>query len=465
MTDALTAESQKTIVTQALMRAIDEGDTARVKSLLTAGADVNATSNGGKTALMRATSRGYLDIVQVLLGAGADINAKKENGTTALIMAVFFGYPNIVRALLEGGADPSARTPMGTTAGEWAQTAGFNEIVELLRNADDIRARSRAAESASTPTEPVEVEEFFPSDGSFSPVVPLSQIGETTAAAAGVTASENAAEVFAVQAADNVEHESQSPEEQDEQTLVPARVTVSPAPRVPASIAPHTPPAARRGGRLQSWPVLVFSLAVILMAAAMADTTWKNSRQSVNNQQTAPVVENVPPPDSVQTQAAPPQASTAEAADLQTPPTASQVSDPDLSNARPTTVVSTAPPIASSVEGESSPKTETSDKPKSVAVAPPSVATSESRRAPDVSTTERPRAIDDSRARQRAAALEGAAKNSNPGNAAARQNPRPSRRAESRDGRALTYSTKGNSSPVSSAPPVKSEKREVIQWP
>jgi len=54
-----------------LIRAAKEGDTETVKTLLAAGADVNAQNWVGQTALMQAAWHGHTAIVQILKEAGA----------------------------------------------------------------------------------------------------------------------------------------------------------------------------------------------------------------------------------------------------------------------------------------------------------------------------------------------------------------------------------------------------------
>jgi len=56
-----------------LIRAAKEGDTETVKTLLAAGADVNAQNWVGQTALMQAAFSGNPDTVQTLLAAGTPV--------------------------------------------------------------------------------------------------------------------------------------------------------------------------------------------------------------------------------------------------------------------------------------------------------------------------------------------------------------------------------------------------------
>ena len=62
----------------ALMIALKNGDTQKVKNLLANGADVNAKRDNGVTALYIAAHDGHTEIVKELLSKGAEVNAKKE---------------------------------------------------------------------------------------------------------------------------------------------------------------------------------------------------------------------------------------------------------------------------------------------------------------------------------------------------------------------------------------------------
>ncbi len=90
------------------------GDGEAVRSLLAAGADVNAAQGDGMTALHWASRNGDLALVRTLLGAGANIHAGTRIGRyTALHMASETGAGDVVALLLGAGADPSVST-LGT---------------------------------------------------------------------------------------------------------------------------------------------------------------------------------------------------------------------------------------------------------------------------------------------------------------------------------------------------------------
>ena len=118
----------------ALMWAALEGNTARVKTLLKNGADVNAKDLEGHTALMFAVINLHLDTVRVLLEQGADVNARADDGTTALLLAASCGDAALVQVLLNRGADKSGKfTQTGKTAGTIAAEKGYTAIVDLLK--------------------------------------------------------------------------------------------------------------------------------------------------------------------------------------------------------------------------------------------------------------------------------------------------------------------------------------------
>src|SRR5919205_3584388 len=79
--------------TDALFRAVREGNTDMVKSLLSSpGADVNATDERGSTPLLEAARFGHEDISRVLIAAGANLKAKDRDGKTALMLAGSGGH-------------------------------------------------------------------------------------------------------------------------------------------------------------------------------------------------------------------------------------------------------------------------------------------------------------------------------------------------------------------------------------
>ena len=127
-----------------LMDAAFRGDTATVRGMLEAGADVNVKNEAGATPLMRAVY--HVDTAALLLDRGANVSAKSDDGRTSLLIAA--GLPDgaaIVKLLLDRGADPNAAAPglLGpTTPLTEAGYAGNETVFRLLldRGADVKRA-------------------------------------------------------------------------------------------------------------------------------------------------------------------------------------------------------------------------------------------------------------------------------------------------------------------------------------
>ena len=106
----------------------------RIKLLLKAKANVNATNNNGETALIKAAEVSKNpETVTLLLKAGADINAKDKHGYTALMKASWLGHTEIVKLLLKAGADVNAKDIDGDTAIRIARRSGHADIVKILK--------------------------------------------------------------------------------------------------------------------------------------------------------------------------------------------------------------------------------------------------------------------------------------------------------------------------------------------
>lgn len=88
----------------AVLRAASSGDSATLGTLLSQGANANATDSAGRSALLLATIQGSAECVRLLLGAGADPNLAANSGDTPLAVAQRAQWDEGVRILLNGGA-------------------------------------------------------------------------------------------------------------------------------------------------------------------------------------------------------------------------------------------------------------------------------------------------------------------------------------------------------------------------
>jgi ankyrin repeat protein len=87
-----------------LISAVQNGDLKNIKTLIAAGAGLEARDNGDRTALMRAAEKGSADVTRILIDAGADVNARDKFDWTPLFMAADKGHTDIVRILMAAGA-------------------------------------------------------------------------------------------------------------------------------------------------------------------------------------------------------------------------------------------------------------------------------------------------------------------------------------------------------------------------
>lgn len=118
-----------------LMRAASLNRAAAVKTLLTAGAPVNAQDKKGGTALMYAAGQGHEEPVRILIKQGGNANLKDLRGQTALMYAAGQGNAEIVQLLIGGGADVNAKSKSGVTALKLAKARRRNDLAELLQKA------------------------------------------------------------------------------------------------------------------------------------------------------------------------------------------------------------------------------------------------------------------------------------------------------------------------------------------
>lgn len=86
------------------------------------GEDVNDASRAGR-----------LDEVKSLIAAGAEVNARDEVGWTALIWAAMQGDLPVAQALIAAGAEVNATDREGQTAVDLALAHGQVAMVELIR--------------------------------------------------------------------------------------------------------------------------------------------------------------------------------------------------------------------------------------------------------------------------------------------------------------------------------------------
>jgi len=92
-------------ITQELSDAIIANDLARVKFLVSKGADVNKVDDQGATPLTSAARQRHPEMVELLVRLGANVNEPNKDGMTPLIAGVMRDHVPTIKVLLEKGAD------------------------------------------------------------------------------------------------------------------------------------------------------------------------------------------------------------------------------------------------------------------------------------------------------------------------------------------------------------------------
>ena len=130
--------------------AVDRDSPEIVQMLIRAGANVKAANRYGATPLWLASVNGNARTIAMLLEAGADASAANADGETSLMVASRTGKPDAVSALLARGADPNAKESWrGQTALMWAAAEGHATVIDMLvAKGADLRARSNAGFTA-----------------------------------------------------------------------------------------------------------------------------------------------------------------------------------------------------------------------------------------------------------------------------------------------------------------------------
>ena len=113
-------------------------DTAVIKGLIAAGADINAKDNDGLTPLHGAARRNREpSIVEALVAAGADVNAEKYNDamTPLHLAAIHNKEPFVIEALLAAGADVVAKDRQGLIPLDVARHSQNKPVIRVLEDA------------------------------------------------------------------------------------------------------------------------------------------------------------------------------------------------------------------------------------------------------------------------------------------------------------------------------------------
>jgi ankyrin repeat protein len=115
---------------ETLFIAIDDDSTARVLSLLAAGANPNARDDRGEPASIYALHTAKPAVAEVLVKAkGIDLEAENKYGQTVMMVAAYQGRLAMVQELIDADAEVNHK---GWTALHFAASSGQVDVVKLL---------------------------------------------------------------------------------------------------------------------------------------------------------------------------------------------------------------------------------------------------------------------------------------------------------------------------------------------
>ncbi len=139
-----------------LFQAVWKDDLVLAEELLKRGSSPDEM-HGVFSVLTRACGIGGHDprMTQLLLKYHADIDLPDPRGNTPLHTAVFYANIEMVRFLIDAGADLGKLSGDGETALDMAMDAniGHQEIVKMLREAQELRARAAEGKAAALAAE------------------------------------------------------------------------------------------------------------------------------------------------------------------------------------------------------------------------------------------------------------------------------------------------------------------------
>ncbi len=133
-----------------LHMAVWRGRAEEIKELLSAGAQLDARDEKGRTPLHEAAFWGRVEAIKALLSAGAQLDARDKYGNTPLHEAAWGGKVEAIKALLSAGAQLHARNEAGETPLDVAVRRGHGEEIKKLLSTGDGSASARIPASASS---------------------------------------------------------------------------------------------------------------------------------------------------------------------------------------------------------------------------------------------------------------------------------------------------------------------------
>ena len=112
-------------------KAAQSNDTAKLKSMLNSGTDVNLKHSGGNTALHYASGHENAAAVKLLIAHGANVNSANPEGTMPFHYAIYYGRVGTIEYLIAHGAVLNTPHPDGKPS-DLAEKVGQSDISLLM---------------------------------------------------------------------------------------------------------------------------------------------------------------------------------------------------------------------------------------------------------------------------------------------------------------------------------------------
>jgi len=136
-------------IEEALVDAVNAGDSDIVKQLLEAGVSANTKNKYQRPVLLEAITLKHDEIISLLIKHGADVNAVDKYKDRPLFVAASLGEARIVRELVNGGAKLGNKDANGNTALMLAAAKGYKITVSvLLTSKSPVQTKNRKGETA-----------------------------------------------------------------------------------------------------------------------------------------------------------------------------------------------------------------------------------------------------------------------------------------------------------------------------
>jgi len=121
-----------------LHEAASLGDLDAIDALLASGLPIDACDSDGRTPLMRAVRARHTEAVRTLVSAGADLDQRDNRLDNPFLYAGAEGLLDILRIVNEAGADPTITNRYGGVALIPACERGHVEVVRYLLEQSDV---------------------------------------------------------------------------------------------------------------------------------------------------------------------------------------------------------------------------------------------------------------------------------------------------------------------------------------